>query len=119
MTTLDSLNELKSIVNYNNNIAKTDRIFIMAHINNLGNLENSLTDLVFLGDETISVSDYDRLGKRYFTMGYYKLEFDVDKAKKFIQDNFKIDNSKFLTNSVVYRGEFDQLEYIPSAFELK
>lgn len=107
MATLDLLNELKSIVNSNNNIAKTDRLFIMAHIDNLGNIENSLVDLVFLGDETISVSDYDRLGKRYFTMGYSNLEFDVNKTKKFIQDNFKVDNSKFLTNRVVYRGEFD------------
>jgi len=122
MTTLDSLNELKSIVTSNSTIAKTDRIFIMAHINNLGILENALVDLVFLGDETISVSDYDRLAKRYFTMGVKVLEFDVLKAKEIVANDFKMapyDPDKYRTERIIYRGEFDQVESIPNAFYLK
>ena len=122
MTTLDSLNELKSIVISNNRIAKTDRIFIMAHINNLGVVENALIDLVFLGDETISISDYDRLSKRYFTMGVKVLEFDCELVKDFIEKHFNhstYNPDKYRTERVIYRGEFDQVESIPNAFYLK
>lgn len=97
------------------------RLFINTFVENLGNKKKSNKAL----ENFISVDEYKEISKSFFSYDWEKDsdEFCFERLEAFIQGYFKnkpkVDSSKFLTDRVVYRGEFDQIESIPSVFELK